>query len=413
MSCLTFGVELDRATKEPCKTMKTHRSEYVPCRGCFFYVRATDRYCPNCGRQHPGRTPLASFKADFPRVFLTALLSTLGGLGIGVLLQPLMGGFWLFAGMMLGLLTGLLWIPAEQKPERNENDVRDNAYIASSTVMGSLVTAVATAAGKSDYVLEHLFIATLQGAFWGSLLGFGAILIDRAAGGFFQRFLSRFSRNRSIKTLREQERAAEERIAQIRQREKQINHSLQQVEAQGDDLRWRQLAENLQRARAILQEQLECCQLELMQIMLIRWYNRLQPLQSEWVHLDYAACNHRLEELQQTHQLGREHLSAWQHRLSFKTPSGQHGLQLLTEQLQKGLESCHALEQVLIERKAVLSLQGTLPAVPVETSASELLQVQSGLFHASVQALEEFGEMYHQLETEYSQLVSEGKLTQT
>lgn len=391
--------------------MKSHLSEYTPCRSCLFYVKSTDRCCPNCGVQNPGGALPTSLRAAVPRIFLTTLLSTTGGLGFSLLLQAWLGSFGLFAGLLLGLSSGLLWVPQQEKPKRNENEVRDSAYIASSVIIGSLATATVLLLREqrteSGTIIAGLFI----GAFWGSMAGLAAVVLDRWVGSSFRQFLSRFSRKPLIHTLQSQEQTAEARVAQIRQRRRQIDSSLQQVEAQGDAERWRHLSENLQRARTILQEQLECCQLELMQIVLIRWYNRLQPLQSEWGHLDFTGCEHRLDELRQTSQLGRDHLEHWR-RLHLETSTGQQRLKHLIEQLQKGLESCRVLEQALIERKAILALQGTLPVSIAETNAAELLHTQSGLFHASVQALAEFGEMYHQLETEYDLLMSQGGLTQ-
>lgn len=349
-----------------------------------------------------------TFRVFFLQVFLTALLSAMG---VGLLLQLAIGLLGLFIGIALGLITGLIWVPAEQKPEKNENDIRDNTYILASALIGAVVMMVTLGLSRDTDVSAVLFIGLLQGLILGSLAGLAAVVVDRSVGDSFRALLPVLSRKPAVNTLRAQEQAAEERIAQIRQRQKQMTGTLDQVAAQGEAERWQHLKGNLQRAHLILQEQMECCRLELMQITLIRWYNRLQPLQSEWGHLDYAACEHRLEELQQTHELGRKHLTHWQ-RLDFETSTGRQGLQHLTEQLRKGLEACRILEQALIERKAILALQGTLPGPTVETSAAELLSAQFGLFHASVQALEEFGQIYRQLETEYSQLVSEGKLTQ-
>lgn len=391
--------------------MKSHLSEYTPCRSCLFYVKTTDRCCPDCGAPNPGGTLHASFRTAFPSIFLTALFSTIGGFGLGLLLRAWMGSFGLFAGILLGLITGLLWVSKDREPERNENDVRDSSYLASSALIGSLATVIILLFSEQRGEAGAIITGMSIGAFWGSMAGLAAIVIDRWIGDSFRRFLSRFSRNALTNTLQSQEQSAEERVTQIRQRRLQIDNSLQQVEAQGDAERWRHLSENLQRARTILQEQLECCLLELMQITLIRWYNRLQPLQSEWGYLDYTGCEHRLDELRQTSQLGSSHLEHWR-RSSFETSTGQQKLEQLMEQLQKGLESCRVLEQALVERKAVLALQGTLPRSPAETNVTELLHTQSGLFHASVQALAEFGEIYHQLETEYSTLLSEGKLTQ-
>lgn len=389
--------------------MKSHLSEYTPCRSCLFYVKSTDRCCPDCGVQNPGGALPTSLRAAFPRIFLTALLSTTGGLGVGLLLQAWMGSFGLFAGILLGLIAGLLWVPRDRKPKQSEDVARDGAYIASAVTIGFLTTAISLVIrgyGEAGAIILGVPI----GAFWGSMAGLAALVTDRWIGDSVRQFLSHFSRNILI-TLKSQEQTAEERITQIRQRRRQIDSSLQQVEAQGDVERWRHLTENLQRARAILQEQLECCQLELMQIVLIRWYNRLQPLQSEWGHLDYTGCEQRLDELRQTSQLGRDHLEHWR-RLHLETSTGQQRLEHLMEQLQKGLESCRVLEQALIERKAILALQGTLPVSIAETNAAELLHTQSGLFNAGVQALAEFGEMYHQLETEYDLLMSQGGLTQ-
>jgi len=389
--------------------MKTHHSEYTPCRSCFFNVRSTDRYCPDCGRRNPVGMQSVRFRAFFLQVLLTALLSTLVG---GFLLRLVIGLPGLFIGIVLGLITGLIWVPAEQKPEKNENDIRDNTYIAASALMGVVVMMVTLGFSKGNDVPTILFVGLLQGLVLGSLAGLAAVVVDRSVGDSFRQLLPIFLWKPSVNTLRAQEQAAEERIAQSRQRQKQITGTLDQVEAQDEAERWQPLKNNLRRARLILQEQMECCQLELMQMVLIRWYNRLQPLQSEWGHLDYDACDHRLEELQQTQELGRKHLAHWQ-KLGFETSTGRQGLEHLAEQLRKGLDACRLLEQALVERKAILALQGTLPVSAVDTSTAELLDSQSGLFYASVQALEEFGQIYHQLETEYSQLVSEGKLTQT
>lgn len=323
--------------------MKRQES-YKPCRECGFLVMAEDTYCPNCGII----TPLWTI----PSVHLQlSKYSMLVSGGIYCLFRSLLALWHQSGAQVLNNLWGTL---------------------------------------KESVVV---------GIFFGLSMSMVKFFFDRAK----QRRLIQALQRRSTSSLRNSEKAIEQRLAEINTRKEQIKGTLQEIGRIIATEQAQRMLGTLKSSLAALQIQRDRYTVKLWEIMLIRWYNTLKPLTEKMGHLTYEICHARIHGMTDVIKRGTEMLQAWEN-----DPSLTQAKQQCILRLRKALDACEQVHRDLLSHKAALAVQGVspldeqVPSAPAVITSLEELDVFSILPDVG-----EFTSGLKALETEYFRLKGE------
>jgi hypothetical protein len=217
---------------------------------------------------------------------------------------------------------------------------------------------------------------------------------------------------RPLRSLRQDEETAQQRLAEIAAREKrlhEVRHHIATQEKNGSPDQWERVHAALDSAAAMLTRQRERYHAKLWEIALVRWQNTLEPLAADWETLTHETVNHRLRLLEAAQDRGEHFLREWEGVDLSELPEAARCVQ----RLRQALETCAKLREALIVQQAALAVKGIAPmedALQPGLSPTEALK-SLDVFNARA-AIGEFNSAFGELEAEYSRLRSEEELAE-
>lgn len=314
--------------------IKKH-GQYQPCRECGFWTRAGETYCPNCG-----------------------------------------------------IITPLWKIPSVNWPIPKQSMlVGGGMYF---LIKGTLMLWQRTGGGLLGNLWDLIYGSLLAGLFFGVATSTVKFLWNRVKQQRYTQTLQR----RSASSLKASADAIDQRLEEMRIREKRIRETLQDIGEASATEQAQKSIDTLQRSLGALQIQRDRYTAKSWEIKLIRWYNTLKPLTEHIETLTYEKCANRINRLTDVIRDGTAMLASWKAKANLTRPQQQCIIRL-----RKALDTCGQVHHDLLSYKAALAVQEVSPLAenvqsePAVITSLEELDVFSvlpdiGEFTAGVKALD-------------------------
>jgi hypothetical protein len=320
------------------------RERYQPCRECGFWVKVKDTYCPDCG-----------------------------------------------------VITPLWKIPS------TSFDISKNSMIAGGVMyflIKSILTLWQTSAGG---LLNSLWGILIGSVFFGLLFGLLMSAVKFLLQITKQQRLTESLQRRSKSNLQASENAIAQRFDEMSTREEQIQATLQEILHTKPTKQTQKILATLKSSLRALQIQRDRYTVKLWEIMLIRWYNTLQPLTENVERFTYDICDARVKGMTEAIKRGTEMLQRWGN-----TPTLTQAQQQCISRLHKAVETCEQCRQDLLSRKAALAVQGLSPLDEQYQSTPTVIRSLEDLDAFSILPdIGEFTSGLKALDTEYFRLKGE------
>lgn len=234
-------------------------------------------------------------------------------------------------------------------------------------------------------------------------LPFAAILYPLARGWATGEAWPDLQTIRSEGSLKATEQMVAERLADMDLRDCSIDRTRAVVKREGASGQWEKIADLLDNAEQALAKQREGCRAQLLDIRIVRWLNRLEPLAYD---LGYCGVNQLAERVRQCvalQALGAELVAE-----ALETFGPEHPALL---RARRGLESAEVLRQHLVAQQALAAVRG---ATGIGEQPEADLPTTQGpdLFAARVEALAELASATLEIEAAHARLMAETEVAQ-